>query len=236
MERTRIQKRNQKEDVKVKEYLSFGAGVNSTALMLLLLDQDIEFEAVYVDPGTEWPETYDYLNYLKSLGYEFTWLKPWVEGENNLYDYLVKWKILPSVFVRCCTAKFKTGPFYEYIETPATVYIGYDFGESTRRHVKKIDQVAYKFPLIEKGITRERCKDIIKDHKLKVPRKSGCWFCPFQGLNGFMRLRNKYPTLYQMVMHLEETNPKGFTILKNKPLSGYWQDNKLLDYLEAAPE
>jgi len=212
-------------------YLSFGAGVNSTALMLMLLDQGLDFEAIYVDPGTEYPETYDYLHYLESLGYKFTWIKPWVEGENNLYDYLIKWKILPSVFVRCCTAKFKTGPFYDYIEKPAKVYIGYDFGEATRRHVKKIDNVAYEFPLVDNGITREICKNIIKEHGLKVPRKSGCWLCPFQGLKGFMQLRNKYPALYQMAMYLEEINPRDFTILKNKPLSQYWQDNTLLNYV-----
>lgn len=32
----------------MKNYLSFGGGVNSVAMMLLLLDEGVEFEAVYV--------------------------------------------------------------------------------------------------------------------------------------------------------------------------------------------
>ena len=109
-------------------YLSFGAGVNSTALYLLLEDLGIDFEAVFVDTGTEWPETYDYLEYFQDEGFSFTWLKPLVGGENNLYDYLLKYKIIPSRWRRLCTPKFKTDPFYKYIQYPSTVYIGYDYG------------------------------------------------------------------------------------------------------------
>ena len=220
----------------MKNYLSFGAGVNSTALMLLLLDEDIEFEAVYVDPGTEKPETYDYLEYLQGQGYKFTWIKPVVEGENNLYDYLMKWKILPSVFVRCCTAKFKTGPFYDYIDTPGVVYIGYDFGERRYRHLSDKEGIDYKFPLIKRMITRDGCKKVIREHDLKVPIKSGCWLCPFQNKQSWIRIRNKWPTLFRMAMSLEDANPRGFTIMKDGPLSRFWQDNKLTDYLEAVPE
>lgn len=215
---------------KMKEYLSFGAGVNSTALMLLLLDEGRDFESVYIDPGTEWPETYEFLDYLKTQGYEYTWIKPIVEGETNLYDYLVKWKILPSVFVRCCTAKFKTEPFYNYIEKPAIVYIGYDFGEHSRRHVSDKVDIEYRFPLVDKKITRTQCKEIIRKHGLKIPPKSGCWLCPFRGIKGFKKLRNRYPELFKKAMYLESINPRGFTILQKTSLSGIYQEDKLTDF------
>jgi len=214
----------------MKEYLSFGAGVNSTALMLLLLDEGRVFESVYVDPGTERPETYKFLEYFKNQGYEFTWIKPIVEGENNLYDYLVKWKILPSIFVRCCTSKFKTDPFYKYIEKPSLVYIGYDFGERSYRHLRDKKDIFYKFPLIEKVITRSQCKKIIREHGLKVPPKSGCWLCPFQGIKGFKKLRNKNPELFKKAMYLESINPRGATILKKTSLSALFQEEKITDF------
>lgn len=44
-------------------YLSFGGGVNSTALYLHLLELGQEFEAVYVDHGTDYPETAEYVAY-----------------------------------------------------------------------------------------------------------------------------------------------------------------------------
>jgi len=74
----------------VKEYLSFGAGVNSVALLLLLQDQGREFESVFSDHRCEYPETYEYLDYLKDLGFEITRLDPkvsWKGKWNSLYDY-----------------------------------------------------------------------------------------------------------------------------------------------------
>ena len=47
-----------------KNYLSFGGGVNSVALMLWLIDHGIEFEAVFSNHGGDYPETYDYLDML----------------------------------------------------------------------------------------------------------------------------------------------------------------------------
>jgi len=40
----------------MKNYLSHGMGVNSTALMLLLADEGIEFESVFVYHGGDYPE------------------------------------------------------------------------------------------------------------------------------------------------------------------------------------
>ena len=53
----------------MKNYLSFGGGVNSVAMMLLLLDQKQEFESIFVDHGTDWPETYEYFDMFQE------WLK-----------------------------------------------------------------------------------------------------------------------------------------------------------------
>jgi len=215
----------------MKEYLSFGGGVNSTALMLLLLDQEVEFEPVFVDTGCEWPETYQFLEYLKIGGYKFTWLKPVVGGTTSLYDYLLKYRILPSIFVRCCTSKFKTEPFYKYVENPSIVYIGYDYGERKRRYLKNKKGIVYKMPLITQRLTRRGCVNIIKEHGLRVPPKSGCWFCPFQDVKGFKRLRNLHPELYQKAIELEEANPRNFTILKGRKLSSLFQSSTLIDWV-----
>lgn len=46
-----------KESTQVKRYLSYGGGVNSTALLLLMHDEGLDFEAVFVDHGTDYPQT-----------------------------------------------------------------------------------------------------------------------------------------------------------------------------------
>lgn len=40
------------------EIVSFGAGVNSTALAILLVNEGWRGPIVFADPGAEWPETY----------------------------------------------------------------------------------------------------------------------------------------------------------------------------------
>jgi len=42
----------------MKEYLSFGAGVNSVALYLLLQEKGIDFEAIFVNHETDLPEDF----------------------------------------------------------------------------------------------------------------------------------------------------------------------------------
>lgn len=217
----------------MREYLSFGAGVNSTALMLLLIDEGAKFEAVFVDTGCEWPETYVFLDLLRREGYEFTWIKPVVEGFNNLYDYLFHWKIIPAKWQRLCTDKFKLRPFYRYVAGPCTVYIGYDFGERRRRYLKPREGIEYSTPLIRRLIGRDACKEIIRYHGLPVPPRSGCWLCPFQKLSVWKRLRDEHPALFKMAMDLEDVNPRGWTFMEGRRLSGLFQKNKITRYLEA---
>lgn len=213
------------------KYLSFGAGVNSTALYLLLEALDIDFEAVFVDTGTEWPETYNYLEYFKDEGYSFTWIKPWVAGENNLYDYLLKYTTIPSKWMRLCTSKFKTKPFYKYIKHPATVYIGYDYGEYKRRILKDRKDIIYSYPLVSRAITRQGCKTFIKEHGLRVPPRSGCWLCPFQSKREWRRLERTYPILFNMAVTLERLNPRGFTFINGVHLENLTPNTSMSDFV-----
>ena len=214
------------------KYLSFGAGVNSTALMLLLLDEGVEFEAVFCDTGCEWPETYEHLHRMEEEGYEFTWLRPEVSGTRTLYDYLVKYKIIPSWGTRFCTGKWKRVPFDRYVERPCTAYIGYDHGERRRRHLPDRKGIHFEYPLIERLITRQGCEQIIRDHGLPVPPRSGCWLCPFQALVTWKHLRDTYPDLFRKAVALEDSNPRGFTFRKGMRLSSILQDTTLDDFVE----
>ena len=116
----------------MKAYLSHGMGVNSTALMLLLEEWGIEFESVFVDHGGDYPETYEYLDYLQNQGYEITVIKPEVEGCNTILEYCRKYRIIPSFHFRWCTDKFKLRPLKQYIEVPSIMFLGIDNGEQKR--------------------------------------------------------------------------------------------------------
>lgn len=213
-------------------------------MMLLLLDEGVEFEAVFSDTGCEWPETYEYLHFLEEEGYEFTWLQPEVSGTKTLYDLMEKHNSLPSWGRRFCTSRWKQRPIDRYVisqarntspapslEKPCTVYMGYDAGER-QRHLKDRKGIHFEFPLRERGIGRNGCKKIIQDHGLPVPRRSGCWLCPFQRLTGWIRLKVKYPDLFQKAVALEDMNPNDFTFREGMRLSSILQNTDMDDYLE----
>lgn len=195
-------------------------GVNSTALMILLNGKGIEFESVFCDTGVEYPETYEYLSYLQNKGYEITVIKPNISGCSTLEEYCLKYKIIPSQHNRWCTDKFKIRPLIKYFGKSCVEYIGIAYDEGHRTAIKKDDSIHTKFPLIENRITRDGCVKIIKDAKLEIPQKSGCWLCPFMSKKEVRHLFVKYPNLYERRKKIEEVCPRDFTFdIKGKPMS-----------------
>jgi len=214
----------------MRKYLSFGAGVGSTALMLYLIDNQVEFEAVFCNHETDLPETYEYVEYLREQGYEITEIKPNYEGFSSLYEYCKFRKFLPSIYLRWCTYRFKLQPIWRYVEKPCVMFIGISYDERHRatRKYKQKQAIKNRYPLIEAGITREGCIQIIKDHGLKVPIKSGCWICPFQSKSQLRWLYSNHRELFDKLVELEKIRGDKHT-LKEKPVTYYvpWKTNPL---------
>jgi len=188
----------------VKAYLSHGIGINSTALMLLLEDLGVRFESVFVDHGGDYPETYEYLQYLKDQGRRITIIKPSVEGTATIEEYCKKWRIIPSLHFRWCTSKFKRRPIAKYVKTPSVMFIGIGFDEKQRAFNAPVKQgVLNAYPLVGARMGREECKKFIVDHGLEIPRRSGCWFCPFSTRKEVLALRKEHPDLYERRKELE---------------------------------
>jgi len=196
---------------KMRSYLSFGGGVNSVAMLLMLHEQKAEFEAVFVNHGTDWPETYEYLEmlqgWLEKKGLpKITELKPNVTGFDNLYDYCWKYQMVPQIHPRWCTFRFKIKTIISYCKPPAFQLIGFSSDESQRAKISIEKGIENRFPLIENSITREGCKKIIKGHGLPIPIKSGCFICPFQRPDQWKKLRRISPNLFCKAEKLEQRN------------------------------
>ena len=161
------------------KYLSFGGGVNSTALMLLLEATNEKYEMIFVNHGGDYPETYEYVNYLRNQGFKITEIIPDVEGFNTIYDYCINKHLVPSRRFRWCTDKFKIKPIEKYIELPCTMFIGIGYDESHRAIENRSKYINNIYPLIDNKMDRNDCINLIKDNGLNIPYKSGCWFCPF---------------------------------------------------------
>lgn len=198
--------------------------MNSVAMMLMLLDQKDDFEAIFVDHGTDWPETYEYFDmfqgWLKDRGHrQITVLRPtetaYGEAFQNLYDYAFAYSMVPRRRPRWCTAKFKLKPIVTYVEKPCFMMIGIDSGEINRAEISYEDGIENRWPLIENEINRAGCEEIIKAHGLPIPMKSGCYICPFQKKSQWISLRKNHPCLFKKAVELENKNNK-YRALKNK--------------------
>lgn len=190
---------------KIKKYLSHGGGVNSYAMQLLKLEQGEDFEAVFVNHGTDWPETYKYLDmfqeWLDKRGAKpITVLKPDYQGEWNLYDYFYKHSMVPQRYPRICTYRFKIQPLENYYQTDRIETIGFDINEKHRIDPARKGQ---EFPLIEHKMSRWDCKKYIERYNLPVPQKSGCYICPQQRKGQWKELRMIHPDLFRKAVDLE---------------------------------
>jgi len=185
----------------MKTYLSFGGGVNSVALYILLKQEDQRFEAVFADHGADWPDTQEYIKWMQANGYPVTVLQARRDGL-PLYDYYWQHRMIPTRVNRHCTDHFKIRVLLAYFQNPALELLAFDAGEAHRAEGFPRQNVS--FPLIEKGTDRNGCLEIIRRAGWPLPRKSGCFLCPFQRVGQWEELARRYPDLLERAMALEK--------------------------------
>jgi len=208
--------------------MSFGGGVNSTALKIILDKEGREYEATFVDLGCELPETYENIKRMENI----TVLKPNVKGYDNIYDFYWAERLVPFIKYRSCTDKFKIQTLKKHHEKPCTVFIGFDVREKHRVQESNIKGITYEYPLIEYGLNRRDCKKIIHDHNIPIPPKSGCYICPFQSRESWWALARDHPDLFWKAVALEE-NSTGPRLRKHKGwLRDYYPPPKTFEMVE----
>jgi len=208
--------------------LSYGGGVNSTAIIALAKMGRLPMPdyIVFSDTGSEWPHTYTYMDFLECQGIRITYLVGGTyrkgHGEwETLYEYCTRKQILPSTMNRWCSMDWKVRPVNLFIEAlnDAEQWVGIDYGEQHRAEKRHSPNV--RFPLIDLGIDRNECKKIILEAGMGVPEKSGCFFCPYMKRSEFVTLARKHPALFEDAKRLEQENRAGFTIKPGITLGEY---------------
>lgn len=194
--------------------LSYGGGVNSVALMVVLLGEGAPLdEVVFADTGGEVPETYAYIditkNQLEPHGIPFTVV---AKKGANLYETAWRRRVLPSTIWRWSTRDYKITPIlrhYRSLGGHINQYLAIAYDEIERMKDSRVDYVTNVYPLIDRQITRARCVEIIEEAGLAAPPKSSCFFCPFGSLDRWRWLYETHPDLYERALALEE-NSKHF--------------------------
>lgn len=212
-------------------FVSFGAGVNTVALAVLIESGEIEelkkyknAEYVFADTHAEHPRTYEYLNDV---------FKPWlakkgktlhVVSKGDLINDCVSKRWIPMIRYRICTVQYKIRPIRRFLKNKnvkhAIALLGITIDEYQRMKDSDVKWIENKYPLVDLEITRKDCYEIIKKEGLPIPKKSGCYCCPFQPIAEFYRLKRSHPALFERVLEMEENarakNPK--LTLKKTPL------------------
>jgi hypothetical protein len=207
----------------------FGGGVNSTAMLVGLVKLAQRPDLIlFSDPGSEWPETYQFVHlldeWLTERGFpEITWVK---DENRTLEQECLAAHTLPSIVVgyRSCSDKYKIRPQSRYVAAwePAlaawekgekvTKLVGFDAGEPWRAEKREDRRYELRFPLIEWGWGRERCIQEIVDAGLPVPHKSSCTFCPEMRESEILELKKKHPEQLERALAMERGNTSLVTI------------------------
>lgn len=203
--------------------LSMGAGVNTSALLFKYWERYVDGAVIFADTGDELPETYAYIDmYLKPFckDHGITWHTVVQERypDKTLLDHFERKRYIADMGSRWCTRYFKIEPIHNLLKkmgaseaNPFDEDIGFTAEEEWRANKSKweVPFVKKHFPLLEDGITRKGCEQIIRDAGYPLPRRSGCFYCPLKPWSEFKQTAYEHPNLMARAARVER-NLKGY--------------------------
>lgn len=227
--------------------LSYGGGVQTFA-MLILIEKGILPKPDYVimaDTKAEYPETEAHVETIAKPLVEKLGI-PWITVVKNegIIEGYKQTKSIPLPGFRSCTYHFKVQPIHEKLRellgdskkngvASVECWIGISTDEA-RRKVPREDQspkwVLQTYPLLDLNYSRKDLINLIEQSEYPMPRKSGCFMCPYAGRKGFIKLKMEKPDLFQIAVDMEEVYFKARPERKN----GFIEGLKLID-LQSMP-
>jgi len=191
-------------------WLSYGAGVNSTALLIMLVEGKLPqydpWRVVFADTGNEKDETYSYIErtvkqYLRAHGYMLEIVRP----PETVLERWQRYHLVGSRVIRGCTEHAKIRPIEALLKAEGCLgqLLGIDAGEAHRAKSHPKDKWPKAYPLIDMDLDRDDCKEIIRAAGLCIPVKSGCWHCPFMRVGEVLALARERPDRMKQIEDLE---------------------------------
>jgi len=195
-------------------YLSFGAGVQSTALLVCsnlgLHGVPRADVAIFADTGYEPQYVYDQLETMRK------WSKIPVETVNDgrkgnpEHDLAIPAFTIDAsgnrgIVRRICTTAWKVEPITRsvrrhlgykpgaVVKKKARAMLGISVDEAHRMKPSNHKWQTNTYPLVDARLRRSDCLKIVADAGLPAPERSACYFCPFHSAAEWKRLRDHHP-------------------------------------------
>lgn len=221
--------------------LSLGAGVQSTALLMLILDGQVECDAaVFADTGWEPAAVYEHLEAITALA-AMRGLPVYrvqagnirdTERQRAFYDapyFLLNEDGSHGMARRQCTHQLKLLPIRRKVRelmvergivgTPVACVeqlIGISLDEYQRMRTSDVKFVVNRYPLIDREWTRHDCKLYLERMGMNAPR-SACIGCPYHTGQEWRRMQREAPDEFADAVAFELEIQHSEAGLRGKP-------------------
>lgn len=222
------------------EIVSLGCGVQSSTMVLMAAAGQIKpmpDAAIFADVGWEPDEVYQYLEYLKprlpfpiyvvSNGNIREDMLAASKGQTRsanppFYTKAVSGKG-EALLRRKCTEFYKIRPLVSKIrellgfkkgervkKARAISWIGISTDEMTRMKESQIAWNDHRWPLIEKGMSRQGCLDWMEQNGHPPPPRSACIGCPYHHNKVWREMKNNQPHYFEDAVDFDKGIREGF--------------------------
>lgn len=214
-------------------YLSLGAGVQSTALLICsvlgLHDVPRANVAIFSDSGCEPQWVYRGLDLLEKWMSQQSRTIPIVRIKPpwSLLEVPISYGVCVPAFVRGkdgfsgmlgrqCTGEMKVKPLRrevrrclgyrpgQIVKRFAVGIIGISWEERQRAKMSRDRWITNVYPFVEEQLVRDDCRQIIRSVGLRIPGKSSCVVCPYHTDVFWRTLRDIEPDSFEIACVFDE--------------------------------
>lgn len=203
----------------------FSCGVTSfVATYLAILEYGkTDLLITYSDPGNEHPDNKRFLTDCERwFDHPIQVLRS--EEYKNAWDLWDRSQFLVSRHGAECTGVMKRAPTYEDTRIDDILVLGMDAGEKNRADRFRVanPEIQIRFPLIENGMSKSDCFEILKATGIEIPamyrlgyRNNNCIGCVKGGMGYWNKIRKDFPDVYERMATLQR---------KLGPGSYFWRE------------
>ena len=204
-------------------YVSLGAGVESSALLVMaalgLRDCPSADLAIFADTQDEASWTYQH----------FLIMSEWALNHGLQVLDVTRGRLSDDAVIRVpayvrntdgdvaplsqnCTRDYKLTPIRQATRAEmkrrgvkkAAAMIGISLDEADRMRDSRFKYLRHLYPLVDAGMRKHDCADLLREHGLPVPRKSACVFCPWRSDRGWRDLQVHDPAGWQRAIAYDD--------------------------------